>query len=67
MNKPECKYGYPWDQIEREWSDPFVSNLRDMMSGSTMALCPDHGVVVYTEDFNRFISVCQAVIEQNED
>lgn len=54
MIDPECEHGYPWSQIEREWGEPFAQRLAQWMAGQTMALCDEHGTVVYQWDMRRF-------------
>lgn len=72
LSEPECSYGYPWTQLEREVDAETVERLSDWMSGQTMAICDGrrynddsreyeptghaHGLVVYRWDVERFLA-----------
>lgn len=71
LSEPECSYGYPWSQLEREFDAEVVDHLRKWLRGQTMSVCDGrqynhdtgeyeatghaHGGVVYRWDVERFL------------
>lgn len=54
LPKPECEYGYPDNQV-REIMGGRLERFNQWMEHQTKTLCPEHGVVVYPWDVERFL------------
>lgn len=72
LSEPECSYGYPASQLERELDADTFERLGRWLRGQTMMLCDGarydhdsgkyvdtghfHGAVVYSWDVDRFFA-----------
>lgn len=72
LNAPECSYGYPASQLERELDADTFKRLGEWMRGQTMMICDGqrynrdsgeceatgtaHGYVVSRWDVERFLA-----------
>ncbi len=55
MRTRQCELGITYEEIEHALKDR-TQEFYNWMDGQTMALCPEHGGVVYPWDLQRFIS-----------
>ncbi len=62
LPEPECRYGYPWSQLEALLLRDELDGLGKWMRGQTGAICTGvdedipHGMVLYTWDVARYFA-----------
>ena len=50
-----CELGATSEELQALLGDRLTA-FHDWMRGQTMALCPEHGVVIYRHDLKRFLA-----------
>lgn len=52
-----CKFGATSEELQALLGDR-LAVFMEWMHEKTMAVCPDHGIVVYRWDLDRFLAGC---------